>query len=213
MEFTFRPIDVWPGGKVTPPGQRGSPFSAGWSDTKKKLIAELRQLNARNPVIMLALSEADIRRDGLPYADCRPAHPGVVIAFDSKHGPLKLPCDSCREWQQNVRAIAYHLEHLRLSALYGVGRYGEQYRGWKQLPPATAQAATMSVEDAVRFVMRSAGLAASIAGVLHNPDAYKSGYREAAKRLHPDVNGGQAPPEWDRLQEANAVVQKWFDRE
>jgi len=211
MDFTFRPIDVWPGGKVTPPGQRGSPFKAGWSDTMNKLRAELRHLSAKNPVIMLAITEVDIRRDGLPRADARPSHPGVVIAFDSKYGPLKLPCDSCRDWQQNVRAIAYHLEHLRMSALYGVGCYGEQYRGWKQLPPVTGNGVpTMSIDEAIRFVMRQAGLVASIEGVKHNPDSYTAAYRTAAKRLHPDANGGISRPEWATLQAAHDVAKRWW---
>lgn len=203
LEFTFRPIDRWPGSQ-TPHHQRGNPFKAGWQDTMNKLRHELGQLRARNPVIMMALTESEFRRDGLPRADARPSHPGVIVAFDSKFGPLKMPCDACRDWQQNVRAIAYHLEHLRLSGLYGVGRFGEQYTGWKALPPAIA-AASMTTEQAARFVAEWGGVGPWSA-VLTDQEFYRRAYRAAALKLHPDQNAGQHRPEWDRLQEAATLL-------
>jgi hypothetical protein len=45
-------------------------------------------------VIELALDEGDIRLDGLPRAHARPRHPGVIVSFDSKHGPLGYGTDA-----------------------------------------------------------------------------------------------------------------------
>jgi hypothetical protein len=98
------------------------------------LDKELRALGARRVVIQLALQEGNIRLDGWPRAAARPAHSGVVIAFESKHGPLKYHSDQFTGWQDNLRAIALGLEALRAVDRYGITRRGEQYQGWKALP-------------------------------------------------------------------------------
>ena len=58
------------------------------------LDRELSKLGAHSVVIELALDEGDIRLDGLPRADARPRHPGVIVSFDSKHGPLRYGTDA-----------------------------------------------------------------------------------------------------------------------
>jgi hypothetical protein len=204
-EFAYRPIDTWPQ-KATPPLHQRSPFSAGFNATLKLLDKELGYLNAKNAVIMLALRESDIRRDGLPRADAKPAHPGVILAFDSKFGPLKLPCDSCRKWTDNLRPIALHLEHLRMSGLYGVGRFGEQYTGWKALPPAGTASQAMTVEQAADLISRHSSTTAS--AILSSVEAFQAAYRTAIKRLHPDSNGGQTSPDWARLQTAAQLLKQ-----
>lgn len=112
----------------------GDPFSAGWTSTFDLLVRELEKLGASNVAIELALTEGDIRLDGWPYAGARTSHPGVVISFDSKHGPLRYGTDAFPKWQSNVRAIALGLESLRRVDRYGIGKRGEQYTGWKALP-------------------------------------------------------------------------------
>lgn len=209
IEFTFRPIDKWPQ-KPTSSWERVSPFLAGWSDTMVVLRRELEHLKAKNAVIMLAVTEAELRLDGLPRADARPSHPGVILAFDSKFGPLKLPCDACKTWQDNARAIAFHLAHLRQSGLYGVGRFGEQYTGWKALPNAIVTPERMTVEGAAAFVA-SVVAPDYPADMLHrSEDNWRSAYRRAAAKLHPDANSGAHRPEWDRLQMAADVLNRHF---
>src|SRR5947208_1880483 len=80
-----------------------------------------------------AVTESDIRLDGRPRARAVASHPGVVLAFDSRHGPLKYAVDTFDRWQDNLRAIALGLEHLRAVDRYGVTRRGEQYTGWRQI--------------------------------------------------------------------------------
>lgn len=129
-------IDVWHGEQTR--NRRRSPFSANWSSTAERLNIELRQLQARNVVLQMAVTDADIRNDGWIRASARPTHPGVILAFESKFGPLKYPCDTFTDWQSNVRGIALALEALRKVDRYGVTKRGEQYTGWKRLPSKAA---------------------------------------------------------------------------
>lgn len=132
MNIRCRPITTYPPQFQAP--RRSSAFSAGWSQTMRLLESELARLGARNAVIELAVTESDLRLDGWPRAHARPTHPGVIISFDSIHGPLRYGTDAFPRWQENVRAIALGLEALRKVERYGIGKRGEQYVGWKALP-------------------------------------------------------------------------------
>ncbi len=169
MHVTFRPISTWPGGRLVPAGRR-SPFRAGWSDTLEVLGRELHHLGADRVVVELGMTEADIRLDGWPRANARAAHPGVVVSFESRHGPLRYAtCESDR-WQDNLRAVALSLEALRKVDRYGVSKHGEQYRGWRALPAAGGESL---VEIGREIIDRHGGV------------------REALRATHPD-HGGDA---------------------
>lgn len=130
-DTTIRPISTWPG--VMPKRHAIPKFRAGVSDTFALLRRELATLNAKQVVIELAIGEGDIRRDGLPYAEARAAHPGVIVSFDSRHGHLRYATAEFSTWQANLRAIALSLEALRAVDRYGVSKRGEQYAGWRAL--------------------------------------------------------------------------------
>lgn len=81
----FRPLVAWPH-EDTPADQRRNrwTFRAGWRDTLRLLLAELRHLQADDLVIGCGLRERDVRQDGWPRADARaPLFPGVEISFTS----------------------------------------------------------------------------------------------------------------------------------
>lgn len=181
LGLTLRPINAWPG-KVRYDREAG-PFSAPVKDTQTVLKRELTALSAKNIVMQIAFRETDFRQDGLPRANAVATHPGVIIAFDSKHGSLRLFFDKFTKWQNNLRAIAMHLEHLRLAGLYGVGTDGQQYKGWQMLPPPAASASDR-VADAARFMARHAG--GSAAEMLASADKVGVAYKSAAVKLHPD---------------------------
>ena len=132
-QVTFRPIDLWAGPRTV--NRRASPFRAPYSSTLNLLDRELNALRAVRVVIQLALTEQDIRLDGLPRSAARPQHPGVVLAFRSElHGiDLQYAVDAFSRWEDNLRAIALGLEALRKVDRYGMTRSGEQYRGFRQL--------------------------------------------------------------------------------
>lgn len=198
LQITFRPIDRWPNGLASE--RRNSPFGVSYGDTLELLDRELFHLGAREAVLMLALGESDIRRDGMPRAQARPAHPGVILAFDSIHGPLKYATDTFRDWQSNLRAIALGLESLRRVDRYGITKRGEQYTGWKALPGSTEP--VMSTEMAARVLAGAGG--ASPADVLSTRSAAQAAYRIAARAAHPDTGGSTEA--FQRLNEAKRII-------
>lgn len=195
MQYRFRPIDVWPGEMTRQ--RKSSPFYSSYMQTLEKLEAELRHLRARDVVIQLDLDEGQIRLDGLPRAGAQPGHPGVILAFDSVHGPLKYATDVFVSWADNLRAIALGLEALRRVERYGITKRGEQYTGWKALGsgiPMAAATPAMSLDDAAWFLVEHAHDMSDPVGAAESMLAGDAKlcerlYREAAKTLHPDVGG------------------------
>jgi hypothetical protein len=140
MIATFRPLPVWP---YPPTRYRRSrvTFRASWQNTLDLLSREVEAIGGSAIIIAAGFEEGDIRLDGMPRANARyPAHPGVEVSFDSKHGRLVYGTDTCELWQHNVRSIALGLMALRKVDLYGITRKGEQYAGWKQLTTAAPDA-------------------------------------------------------------------------
>lgn len=211
MSYRFVPIVTWPG-KPTPVGnRRRSTFSASHRRTLDDLERELAHLGARQVVIQTHHEERDLRLDGLPRAGARePDSPGVILTFTTSAGTFSYPCDTFTSWKANLRAIVLTLEHLRAIDRYGVTKHGEQYRGWKQIPPAsTSTAAAMTPEDAAEFISRHAGgengrRYYTPADVLKLTSVRDVAYRIAARRLHPDAGGDHEA--FVRLQEAVAVL-------
>jgi hypothetical protein len=132
MRLIFRPLERWD--RKTDAARPHSPFRAPYQDTIDLLEREVRMLGARQVVIELAIQESDLRLDGQPYASTKPRHPGVTVAFESRHGALKYTADKFATWTENLRAIALGLEALRKVDRYGMTSRGEQYAGWKALP-------------------------------------------------------------------------------
>lgn len=218
MNLTFRPIDHWPGELRADHDRKGSPFKASYNDTLRLLDDELRHLDGRNVVLQLAIEEAGFRLDGAVRAGVRPAHPGVILAFDSKYGALKYATDvyevrwgSAEGWHANLRAIALSLEDLRAVDRRGVTRRGEQYTGWKALPAGMAMGAGAalpdfdSLEEAAAFLVKHGELDAEPDDLLGEPGLVALAYRRAARTLHPDAGGDQEL--FARLGEARRMVE------
>lgn len=197
MDFAFRPLTGWPG-KPTARRKRAS-FRASYVDTLRLLDTELRHLGARSVVLQVALTEDQIRLDGRPRAGATPSHPGVVLSFESKHGPLSYPCDTYADWEDNLRAVALALEALRAVDRYGVTRQAEQYRGWAALPPP-ASPAVVTVVAACDLLRRLAGVP------LVTRDTLDEAYRCAVKKVHPDVGGTSEA--FQQIQQAREVLRR-----
>lgn len=191
--LTFRPLEDWADPKTDPAARRSSTrFRAHYDDTLDLLAYEAGQVGAREVVVQLAIGEGDLRVDGTPKVRAAPHHPGVVVSFDSTHGPLRYATDAYHGWRANLRAIALALQALRAVDRYGITRSGEQYRGWRQIEPPRTNGA-MTQEQAARFLAEQAGYQpgriawdAVLAG---RTGARREAYRLAAKRLHPDAGG------------------------
>lgn len=185
LGVTFRPIDEWPGEPTR--GRQRSPFSSRLSDTVSLLARELRALNAKKIIVQVALGENDIRIDGFPKANRSAGHPGVILAFESKHGPLKFAVDRFWGWEENLRAIALGMESLRRVDRYGVTRRGEQYTGWKALPRSTDAADSIQTREQAQELLNSYG-----------------GVTAAIKATHPDAGGD--PDDFRRVTRARELV-------
>jgi hypothetical protein len=205
MDFRFEPIRTWPGNLTK--FRRQSPFRCGYDQTKQLLSREIEELNGKNVIIRMAVSDRDIRRDGHVSLNARPIHPGVILSLDSKVGPLNFPCDTFDDWQDNLRAIALALEALRKVDRYGVTRQAEQYKGWAQLPPPGGMppgSGPFSIDEAARIVGRFSEERPE--DLLISPGVFSAAYRVAAMKYHPDRNDGRELPEWQELQKAAEVL-------
>ncbi len=206
MDVRFRPISNWPGKRRPSHQQKNGDkvFSAGYQKTLESLGRELTHLKARDGVIEADLRDDQIRLDGWPRSGESPKTSGIVVSFTSAHGPLRIQCDYFKRYEHNLRAIALHLERLRLANNYGVGEHGEQYRGWKQLEAAGANPTISSVDAAAAFLTSQVNLPEDTADVIANAATYREFYRIVATMLHPDVNSN--PHLWHVLQEAKALL-------
>src|SRR5258708_11366739 len=132
-DYQFRPLGDWQGPSTR--NRQWPRFKAGYQDTLDLLESEISKLGGRHIVLQVDLAERDIRIDGLPRSNARyGAHPGVVVSFESRFGPLRYATDEFAEWKANLRAIALSLKALRDVDRYGVSKRGEQYTGWRALP-------------------------------------------------------------------------------
>lgn len=203
--YTVRPITEWTEPQ-TPPTKRRSryTFSTPFSQTESLLRRELEHLAGKDVVLQLAVTEADLRLDGTLRANVRITHPGVKIAFDSKHGPLTYATDSCELWQHNVRSIALGLEALRAVDRYGVTRRGEQYTGWKALPAGSGTTAShMTREDAIVLLAQLHNIPPEFFNT--DPESLRSSFRRARREAHPDRVGGSRAL-WDQVERAGKVL-------
>jgi hypothetical protein len=210
----FETISLWPG--VLTKRRERSRFQSTWTATVDLLDRELGMISARKVVCEMAISYTDLRNDGKIRASARPEHPGVILSFETKYGPLRYACDRFDDWQDNVRAIALGLEALRKLDRYGITTRGEQYTGWKALPSGIEMPERqMTTEEAAAFLIEygEVPMAETPATVedlfdcLETPggrEVIAGYYRRAAKRLHPDSGGDDTL--FRRLTEAKELL-------
>lgn len=184
----FRPIARWPGQMRSSFERDNARFASDYQGTLELITYEASRLSADDVVVQLALSDSDLRKDGLPRAHAKPEHPGVIVVLpDSDKGHLSFACDRYDDrhrtpgWQDNLRAIGKTMEALRALDRWGATQ-GRQYAGFAEL----TDSASTSVQEAADFVARYADL--SREDVVANPERAT---RLAAKVLHPD-HGGDA---------------------
>lgn len=200
INLVLRPLEGWP--YEFTKYRKAAPFSATWGTTMAQLGAELRHLGARsgsNPaVLQLAIDEGQFRRDGMPRADARPRHPGVIISLDTtKTGAVSFPCDTFDRWQDNLRAITLALESLRRLDRYGITQTGQQYRGWQALE---AKPSRPTVEAAIELLRTVASL--------WEPDVLIETLTKRAQRAaHPDRHNGDRTM-WDKVEAAVTVLRR-----
>lgn len=161
--------------------------------------AALRRLNdelARLPAHSIEIStNVAVRLDGLPYSDARiPADPGVAVYFKRGGKSLVLACDKWDRVQDNIAAIAAHIDALRGIERYGVGSLDRAFTGYEALPAPG--------QRDWRDVIRIDGRSPEDAGELRRMFAV------LARQRHPDHGGDHAM--MAELNTAYAEAQKEF---
>lgn len=217
MSATFRAMKEWPGKlRVT----RDTPkFKTGHTETLRLLDRELRMVGAVEPIVEIALHPAQFTRDGRPYSEAIPTHPGVLVKFakrvKGKQGEMLIPlmfrCDTYTKYEANLRAIAIGLEDLRRIDRYGVtSEAGEQWHGFKALPPAgPTDDGIVTVEQAARFMADASNdYRGQHTRIILDPHIRRDAYRMAAAVLHPDASANHAPSLWIKLQAAKELLDR-----
>jgi hypothetical protein len=207
LNATFRPLDKWPGKHTEPSNRLSSPFKANYNNTLDLLEFELEKLHAKNVIIECQVAREQIRNDGWLKSNSAVAGPAVILTFTRGKDSYRYPCDTFATMQANVRAIALALEALRKIDRYGVTSSGEQYMGFKQLPPgASPPSEKMTPRQAAEFIGKLVPITADV--ILTSRTWSDAALREAQKLLHPDAGGSH--DEFVRLQEAGDVLAEYF---
>jgi hypothetical protein len=218
MRYTVRPISdrTWLGSM----GKEATRFQAKWGSTLELLDREVGYLKGRDVVIEIDVSESDLKLDGTLRANARPSSSAVVLAFESKHGPLLYRCDRFYtnysdqgpEWQHNIRAIALTLEALRAVDRYGATETGQQYTGFKALPvgramPASHMTRTAAAELLERIAIGEEGAVRDrvVQRILTDLDYARDVHKHARAACHPDRRDGDRTA-WDQVEQASAVL-------
>ncbi|WP_435744973.1 hypothetical protein [Nocardioides sp. SYSU DS0663] len=210
MRYTTRPLSdrTW----LRPDSEREySRFDTTWPKTQALLAREVDALGGRDLVIEVDVPERGIRLDGQLRADAKAASPAVVVAFESKHGPMLYRCDRFVarwsgqiDWQHNVRAIALTLEALRAVDRYGATETGQQYAGFKALPAGRAMPAShMTRERAIAILASYVDVPPEHLNL--EAESLYSTWRRARRAAHPDRHAGDRTL-WDQVEQAARVL-------
>jgi hypothetical protein len=171
------------------------------ADSRDRLYHELQLLGASKVIIS---SNLKLKIDGTSLGNqSNPADPGVAVYFHIAKLPHCLSCDTWDRAADNLAAIAKYVKAMRGQIRWGVADVASMFAGFKALPGAIITP-TMSVDDAARFVATWAGVTT---GTVLDNKCFSDSYRAAARKLHPDANGGIERPEWHQLQSAKSAIE------
>lgn len=139
------------------------------------MLQELERLGATGVVIS---TNVELRQDGLPMSNRRrPDDPGTAVYFHLKGKPVSLACDKWNRVEDNLWAIAKHVEAIRGQERWGVGSVEQAFRGYMALPPAGSSPGTSWW---------------NVLGCAHDSPLVdvRAAFRRAAVAAHPDQPGG-----------------------
>lgn len=119
-----------------------------------------------------------------------PADPSIAVYFTLKGKPHVLACGKWDRAQDNIWAIAKHIEALRGQNRWGVGSIEQAFRGYTALPETSSGASWWS----------SLGIPINA-----TPDQVRDAFRAKAKIYHPD--SGSAP-DHEKMVEINLAFEQ-----
>lgn len=177
----------WPQHRPRTRQRENSAFKTSMAVARDALMQELQRLGARDVILSTNIK---LRNDGLPYAGERePQDPGVAVYFQYKGKAMCFACDRWTKVYDNMQAVRRTIEALRGIARWGTGDMLQAaFAGFTALPaPMQVQRDWWIVLD----VLPTAPLSLC-----------ETAYKQAAKRYHPDCQGGSA----DKMAELNAAI-------
>lgn len=195
-KMQIRPIQKWPGDLTPDSLRRHSQFKSALSDTYTLLDRELYNVGAEATVLQVALDESDFRINGLPRANVRAEHPGVILAFNpdgDAANRLEFATDVFNHWEDNLRGVALGLEALRKVDRYGITSGSQQYAGFRAITAG---------DDG------SMGLYSATAAQHYLDEKYDGDLKQAIRDTHPDRNPDADPDELRRVLRVKALLGK-----
>jgi hypothetical protein len=212
VSIVFRPMKKWPEG--VPLERQKAPFKADHSDTLRLIAREVQMIHGVDAMIELALHEKQFTREGSPYRDASPDHPGVIVRVrkpvknprgERDMVPLYFPAGRYRTWQANLRAVAIVMEDLRRADRYGVTQNSQQYLGFGRYLPGPTHTGVLTLEAAARFIVQHTPELIQYGRIIENADVYRHAYHAAARKLHPD-SPKHDTEQWDQLIAAKTLL-------
>lgn len=155
------------------------------------LYEELRRLGVGDWDVIIS-SNVELRRDGLPFSGRRPPEdPGAAVYFRLKDKPVSLACDKWFRVEDNIYAIALHVQAIRGQERWGVGSIAQAFAGYMALPAP----ADMRPWFEVLSVKENCTLAEA-----------RAAWIEGCRKCHPDHGGNDKAMAvvngaWSRAQE------------
>jgi hypothetical protein len=149
----------------------------------------VERLGGKLPVLS---TNVEPRLDGPPRSDRRPLgdDPGICLYFHLQGHPTAMPCDAFTSVEDNIAAIAGHIEAVRKIARYRVGSVEQMFTGFQAIrgPGVRPWREILGIRPEASVDRQS--IRARVA--------------ELAKRHHPDVAGGSHA----RMAEINAAADR-----
>ncbi len=137
-----------------------------------RLEKQLDALGGKDPVLS---TNVTLNLRGVPRGDENPYDPGAAIYFKFRGKATVLACDSYVRVDDNIAALAAHIDALRRIERYGVGTIEQALAGYKALPA-----------DSAADWRAVFGFAADSRPTTEQVDAK---FKEWAKQKHPDIGG------------------------
>lgn len=149
------------------------------------LQTELDRMGAEK--LMLS-TNVRTKLNGEPYSQqSQPTDTGAACYFELNKKPVSLACDKWDRVEDNVWAIAKHIEALRGQERWGVGTMEQAFRGYMALPGIG--------ESSASEWWKTLGVTINA-----SPEQVKEAYRILVKKHHPDKGGD--PEFFNRVQRA-----------
>lgn len=182
--------------------QSSVPGGSSWLSKRKKsmedavrfLYEEFERLGVRDDRIVVS-TNVERRLDGQPYSNRKPPEDsGAAVYFTMKGKPCVLACDKWLRVEDNLYAIAKHVEALRGQDRWGVGSVEQAFAGYTALPaPGDSGSATW---------YQVLGVSAECTF-----EQAKEAYIREAKLCHPDNGGSNESMQrlnasWDQARKA-----------